>query len=146
VPELTDRELLERIVHQGERNMAAIDDLNAAVANLVTEQAAVTTAIADLDAEVLALQNAVTQGDTAAIEAAVQSITNVNTALQQAAANDPGPQRVATAAVLTSGLPGTELASSGKVGEPAPFTGGTFTALAPTGTVSPTTGAVPTEP
>ena len=67
--------------------MAAIDDLNAAVTNLQTEQNAIATAVADLVAEVAKLQAAISAGNDAAIEAAATSINAVAAELQSAAAN-----------------------------------------------------------
>jgi cell division protein FtsB len=70
--------------------MAAITDLNAAVAALQAEQAAVSTAVTDLVAEVAALKAAGVT--TAAIEAAVTSIKGVTANLTTDAAADPGAQ------------------------------------------------------
>ena len=70
--------------------MSAIDDLNTAVANLASEQAAVTTAVTDLLAEISNLQAGVSASDDTAIEAAVSAINTVTTNLN-AAVNPPAP-------------------------------------------------------
>lgn len=72
--------------------MAAIDDLTAAITSLQAEGTAVQTAVGNLVAEVTNLQTAVGAGDTAAIEAAVASITTVANDLSTIAASDPGSQ------------------------------------------------------
>ena len=78
---------IERI--QGEQ-MSAIDDLNTAVANLASEQAAVTTAVTDLLAEISNLQAGVSASDDTAIEAAVANINTIAASLGTAAASAPG--------------------------------------------------------
>jgi hypothetical protein len=76
--------------------MAAIDDLNAAVASLQAEETAVASTVDDLLAEVTNLTNAAAAGDSAAIEAAVANITSVASGLKTLAVSDPGPQETAT--------------------------------------------------
>ena len=90
--------------------MAAIDDLNTAVANLEAEQALITTAVTDLLAEVVDLQNAIATGNSALIEAAAVSINNVANALGVAAKADPGPQPAPTPVPVQAFDPGTNLA------------------------------------
>ena len=67
--------------------MAAIDDLNTAVAALQAEQVAIDQAVTDLIAAVNAAG-----ANNPAIEAAVANIQAVTTDLGTQAANDPGPQ------------------------------------------------------
>lgn len=84
--------------------MSSIDDLNAAVTNLATEQEALTTqgnlvvtTVADLVNEVASLNAAISAGDDTAIETAVGNINTITgnltttaTDLATAATSDPG--------------------------------------------------------
>ena len=77
----------DRLIEIGERTLAAIDDLNASVQALVTEQAAVDKAVQDL---VAAVQNSAASNDPA-IEAAVAQIQAVTAQQTADAAQDPTP-------------------------------------------------------
>jgi len=84
------REYLERLVSQGDRIMAAIDDLNAAVTALTT---AVNTAVAEISAEAAAIAAANQNNNSAAIEVAVGNINTLtgNLTAAVAAATPPAP-------------------------------------------------------
>jgi chromosome segregation ATPase len=93
-----------------EKIMSDISALTTAVSDLQQQQAAlaaaagdVVTTVQDLVAEVQALQNATTGGDTAAIEQAVSTITEITSEissfaaeLTSAAQSDPGPPATTT--------------------------------------------------
>ena len=93
--------------------MSAIDDLNTAVANLASEQAAVTTAVTDLLAEISNLQAGISASDDSAIEAAVGNINAIAASLGTAAASDPGvPTETASPTSSTDGTAETSTPSA----------------------------------
>jgi hypothetical protein len=82
--------VLNKILAQGVKEMAAIDDLNAAVATLAANFTTLDTAV---QAEITALTAALAAGNTAAVSAAAANIAAVSSKM------------AADAASLTSSLP-----------------------------------------